>query len=80
MLLQSHNGELALLPALPKAWKKGSVTGLRARGGYNVSIKWDEDGYEASIIPKFDGSLKIKDGETVSHKKDEPIIISKKFR
>jgi len=42
MLLQSHNGELKLLPALPKAWKKGKVTGLKVRGGKTVDIAWED--------------------------------------
>jgi alpha-L-fucosidase 2 len=40
MLLQCRQGEIRLLPALPKAWPQGSITGLRVRGGAEIDIAW----------------------------------------
>jgi alpha-L-fucosidase 2 len=42
MLLQSHAGQIELLPTLPDAWRDGHVTGIRARGNITVDIKWED--------------------------------------
>jgi alpha-L-fucosidase 2 len=61
MLLQSHLNELHLLPALPDEWTQGSVTGLRARGGYTLSMEWKDSQLVSAVIKaERDGSVTIR--------------------
>ncbi len=90
MLLQSHNGELHVLPALPAAWPSGKVQGLRGRGGYTVDATWSSGGATELLI-RFDrdgtvnvrgrifaGTYQVVDtttGDTVSVTKPENDVI-----
>ena len=61
MLVQSHAGEIALLPALPRAWPTGSVRGLRARGGVEVDIVWQNGmATSATLRPSLDRVLRLR--------------------
>jgi len=67
MLMQSHSGEISLLPALPKAWHEGEVSGLRARGGFTVSQVWRESRLvSATITASVDETCVVRSKERLS--------------
>lgn len=60
MLVQSHNGRIHLLPALPKAWNEGSVKGIKLRGNIELEMSWRDGTLEKAILtPNREGIVKL---------------------
>jgi alpha-L-fucosidase 2 len=67
MLVQSHAAEIELLPALPKAWPNGSVRGLKARGGFEVGMKWSEGKLERAVLrSELGGPCRVRLGDVTA--------------
>ena len=60
MLVQSQAGEIELLPALPSAWPTGNISGLRARGGYELDLKWQAGKLTSTTIKNVSGNDPVK--------------------
>lgn len=75
LLLQSHEGFLRILPALPEAWPEGSIRGLRARGGYTVDMGWKAGRYTARIKADHEGTLRLSDGRSFPHQPGEVLTV-----
>lgn len=61
MLLQSQNEEIDLLPAIPKEWKDGEVKGIKARGDFEISMKWKDHNLVSSSVKSLSGGIcKVK--------------------
>jgi alpha-L-fucosidase 2 len=59
--MQSHSGDISLLPALPEQWKTGAVEGLRARGGYEIDMAWQDGTLSKALIKAhYDGTCRLR--------------------
>lgn len=78
MLVQSHTGEIVLLPALPAEWPDGKVTGLIARGGFEIGMEWEKGRLtSATLLSKKESSCRVIYG---GFKKELTFRLNQKIR
>ncbi|NDO20413.1 hypothetical protein FMM68_12220 [Lachnospiraceae bacterium MD329] len=71
LLMQSQTGDIYILPALPTAWDKGEISGIKTKNGAEVSIKWnDGKATEIKIVPAVDGDI------TIGYEKDNTLTMN----
>ncbi|WP_149276262.1 glycoside hydrolase family 95 protein [Pareuzebyella sediminis] len=84
MLLQSHDGFVHLLPALPAKWKQGAISGLKARGNFEVDIEWEDNSFKKAKITCKQGGilplrsmvpLSIEGGRSINTRTTNPLLL-----
>jgi alpha-L-fucosidase 2 len=79
MLIQSHDGAIDILPALPKAWPNGSITGLKARGGFIIDVEWKDSKVIQLTIKSTLGSIcRLRTPNAIISRENIQLISDKK--
>ncbi|WP_394334009.1 glycoside hydrolase family 95-like protein [Chryseolinea serpens] len=83
MLLQSHLKELHLLPAIPREWSSGTVSGLKARGGFVVEMSWKNNALQQASVLSLNGTtctirsaapIRVEGAKTTSTKSEHGYV------
>lgn len=77
-LLQSHSGEINILPALPEEWQEGEISGLKAKGNFEVSVRWSKGKLTEAVIESLSGAkCRVRTNTVVSVSSNEENVNSK---